>query len=107
MKARPEYSLLCLQISREDAQAFARENRIHYMEASAKNRYNVDEAFLELVQIIRYSPVFCLHFSLLHLLNSSLLFSHIAFFMFFFMSKPERYSGLSTSQGFRPKIALH
>lgn len=40
-------------ISREDAQAFARENRIHYMEASAKNRYNVDEAFMELVQIIR------------------------------------------------------
>lgn len=40
-------------ISREDAQAFARENRIHYMEASAKNRYNVDEVFLELVQIIR------------------------------------------------------
>ncbi|XP_039972789.1 ras-related protein R-Ras [Xiphias gladius] len=40
-------------ISREDAQAFARENRINYMEASAKNRYNVDEAFLELVQIIR------------------------------------------------------
>lgn len=26
------------------------------MEASAKNRYNVDEAFLELVHIIRYSP---------------------------------------------------
>lgn len=44
-----------MQISREDAQAFARENRIHYMEASAKNRYNVDEAFLELVHIIRYS----------------------------------------------------
>lgn len=40
-------------ISREDAQAFARENRIHYMESSAKNRYNVDEVFLELVQIIR------------------------------------------------------
>uniref|UniRef100_A0A3Q1EZM1 RAS related n=2 Tax=Acanthochromis polyacanthus TaxID=80966 RepID=A0A3Q1EZM1_9TELE len=40
-------------ISREDAQAFARENRIYYMEASAKNRYNVDEAFLELVRIIR------------------------------------------------------
>uniref|UniRef100_A0A087XSV8 RAS related n=2 Tax=Poecilia TaxID=8080 RepID=A0A087XSV8_POEFO len=40
-------------ISREDAQAFARENKIHYMEASAKNRYNVDEAFMELVQIIR------------------------------------------------------
>lgn len=55
LKAGPGYCLLCLQISREDAQAFARENRIHYMEASAKNRYNVDEAFLELVQIIRYS----------------------------------------------------
>ncbi|XP_061557081.1 ras-related protein R-Ras [Phyllopteryx taeniolatus] len=40
-------------ISREDAQAFARENRIHYMEASAKNRYNVDEAFMELVRIVR------------------------------------------------------
>uniref|UniRef100_A0A3Q2QZ13 RAS related n=1 Tax=Fundulus heteroclitus TaxID=8078 RepID=A0A3Q2QZ13_FUNHE len=40
-------------ISREDAQAFARENTIHYMEASAKNRYNVDEAFMELVKIIR------------------------------------------------------
>ncbi|KAF7646430.1 hypothetical protein LDENG_00188050 [Lucifuga dentata] len=40
-------------ISQEDAQAFARENRIHYMEASAKKRYNVDEAFLELVRIIR------------------------------------------------------
>ncbi|XP_029696918.1 ras-related protein R-Ras2-like isoform X3 [Takifugu rubripes] len=41
-------------ISGDDAQAFARENRIHYMEASAKNRCNVDEAFLELVKIIRY-----------------------------------------------------
>ncbi|KAM9393249.1 ras-related protein R-Ras [Pholidichthys leucotaenia] len=41
------------EVSREDAQAFARENRIHYMEASAKNRINVDETFLELVLIIR------------------------------------------------------
>ncbi|XP_029014793.1 ras-related protein R-Ras [Betta splendens] len=40
-------------ITREEGQAFARENRIHYMEASAKNRYNVDEAFLEVVRIIR------------------------------------------------------
>lgn len=40
-------------IPRDDAQAFASENRIHYMEASAKNRYNVDESFLELVRIIR------------------------------------------------------
>lgn len=44
-----------MQISSEDAQAFARENRIHYMEASAKNRYNVDEVFLKLVHIIRWS----------------------------------------------------
>uniref|UniRef100_A0A8C9YQM1 RAS related n=1 Tax=Sander lucioperca TaxID=283035 RepID=A0A8C9YQM1_SANLU len=40
-------------ISREEAQAFTREHRIHYMEASAKNRYNVDESFFELVKIIR------------------------------------------------------
>ncbi|KAJ8347307.1 hypothetical protein SKAU_G00287080 [Synaphobranchus kaupii] len=40
-------------ISIEEAQAFARENRIHYMESSAKNRYNVDEAFLEVVRAIR------------------------------------------------------
>ncbi|KAG5279958.1 hypothetical protein AALO_G00083410 [Alosa alosa] len=40
-------------ISREEAQAFARENRIYYMESSAKNRYNVDEAFLEVVRAIR------------------------------------------------------
>ena len=42
-----------MQISREEAQAFVRENRIHYMESSAKNRYNVDEAFLEVVRAIR------------------------------------------------------
>ncbi|TNM94280.1 hypothetical protein fugu_002456 [Takifugu bimaculatus] len=44
-------------ISGDDAQAFARENRIHYMEASAKNRCNVDEAFLELVKIIRINLI--------------------------------------------------
>lgn len=42
-----------VKISREEAQGFAREHRIHYMEASAKNRYNVDEAFLEVVRAIR------------------------------------------------------
>lgn len=85
MKARPGYSLLCLQISREDAQAFARENRIHYMEASAKNRYNVDEAFLELVQIIRYIPVFCIHFSLLQFYTKfiSAFFTHCLFYMYY------------------------
>ncbi|KAL7860802.1 hypothetical protein AOLI_G00171510 [Acnodon oligacanthus] len=40
-------------ITREEAMAFARENRIHYMESSAKNRHNVDEAFLEVVRAIR------------------------------------------------------
>ncbi|KAI4872628.1 hypothetical protein NFI96_024593 [Prochilodus magdalenae] len=40
-------------ISKEEAMAFARENRIHYMESSAKNRHNVDEAFLEVVRAIR------------------------------------------------------
>ena len=45
--------LSSLQISRDESQGFAREHRIHYMEASAKNRYNVDEAFLEVVRAIR------------------------------------------------------
>ncbi|TSQ24027.1 AP-2 complex subunit alpha-1 [Bagarius yarrelli] len=40
-------------VSREEAMSFAKENRIHYMESSAKNRYNVDEAFLEVVRAIR------------------------------------------------------
>lgn len=35
------------------------------MEASAKNRFNVDEAFLELVHIIRYSP-YLYEFVLVH-----------------------------------------
>ncbi|GAA6073147.1 ras-related protein R-Ras, partial [Tachysurus ichikawai] len=39
-------------VSREEAMSFAKENRIHYMESSAKNRYNVDEAFLEVVRAI-------------------------------------------------------
>ncbi|XP_060758319.1 ras-related protein R-Ras [Neoarius graeffei] len=40
-------------VSKEEAMSFAKENRIHYMESSAKNRYNVDEAFLEVVRAIR------------------------------------------------------
>lgn len=43
-----------IQISRDEAMSFARENRIHYMESSAKNRHNVDEAFMEVVRAIRY-----------------------------------------------------
>ncbi|XP_043915262.1 ras-related protein R-Ras2-like isoform X2 [Protopterus annectens] len=41
------------QITKEEAQSFARENRIPYMEASAKLRFNVDESFHELVRAIR------------------------------------------------------
>ncbi|XP_040452528.1 LOW QUALITY PROTEIN: ras-related protein R-Ras-like [Falco naumanni] len=40
------------QVPREEAQAFARQNRLHYLEASAKAQLNVDEAFHELVRAI-------------------------------------------------------
>ncbi|XP_055556361.1 LOW QUALITY PROTEIN: ras-related protein R-Ras-like, partial [Falco cherrug] len=42
------------QVPREEAQAFARQNRLHYLEASAKAQLNVDEAFHELVRAIRH-----------------------------------------------------
>lgn len=41
------------QVPEEEALHFARENRIPYMEASAKIRFNVDESFHELVRAIR------------------------------------------------------
>ncbi|XP_030051290.1 ras-related protein R-Ras [Microcaecilia unicolor] len=41
------------QVSKEEVMSFARENRIPYMEASAKIRLNVDESFCELVRAIR------------------------------------------------------
>ncbi|XP_034271273.1 ras-related protein R-Ras [Pantherophis guttatus] len=41
------------QVTEEEALYFARENRIPYMEASAKVRFNVDESFYELVRAIR------------------------------------------------------
>nr|XP_033816993.1 ras-related protein R-Ras isoform X2 [Geotrypetes seraphini] len=40
------------QVSKEEVMSFARENRIPYMEASAKIRLNVDESFYELVRAI-------------------------------------------------------
>ncbi|XP_028669432.1 ras-related protein R-Ras [Erpetoichthys calabaricus] len=40
-------------ITREEAEHFAKENRIVYMESSAKIRQNVDEAFHEVVKAIR------------------------------------------------------
>uniref|UniRef100_A0A8D2IXS7 RAS related n=1 Tax=Varanus komodoensis TaxID=61221 RepID=A0A8D2IXS7_VARKO len=41
------------QVPKEEALSFARENRIPYMEASAKIRLNVDDSFYELVRAIR------------------------------------------------------
>lgn len=41
------------QVPKDEALSFARENRIPYMEASAKLRLNVDESFYELVRAIR------------------------------------------------------
>ncbi|CAM4618710.1 unnamed protein product [Lepidochelys kempii] len=41
------------QVPKEEALAFAQENRIPYMEASAKIRLNVDESFHEVVRAIR------------------------------------------------------
>ncbi|XP_053908284.1 ras-related protein R-Ras [Cuculus canorus] len=41
------------QVPREEAEAFARQRRLRYLEASAKTRLNVDEAFEEVVRAIR------------------------------------------------------
>ncbi|XP_024078171.1 ras-related protein R-Ras-like, partial [Terrapene carolina triunguis] len=45
--------ILPLQVPKEEALAFAQENHIPYMEASAKIRLNVDESFHEVVRAIR------------------------------------------------------
>ncbi|XP_067992803.1 uncharacterized protein [Melanerpes formicivorus] len=41
------------QVSREEAQAFARQHRLRYLETSAKTQLNVEEAFQELVRAVR------------------------------------------------------
>lgn len=41
------------QVSQEEAESFSRENRILYMESSAKLRQNVDEAFHQVTRAIR------------------------------------------------------
>lgn len=57
------FVISCVQIPKEEAQAFARENRIHYMESSAKSRLNVDEAYFEVVRAIRWRyDAVCLFF---------------------------------------------
>uniref|UniRef100_S4R683 RAS related 2 n=1 Tax=Petromyzon marinus TaxID=7757 RepID=S4R683_PETMA len=45
--------LLLLQVTQEEGQQLARSLKIPYMEASAKVRLNVDQAFHELVRVIR------------------------------------------------------
>lgn len=57
-----------LQVSQEEGQQLARQLKVTYMEASAKIRMNVDQAFHELVRVIRCVPV------ILYLLNLSLAF---------------------------------
>ena len=42
-----------LQVSQMDAQNLSRQLKIPYIECSAKHRMNVDQAFHELVRIVR------------------------------------------------------
>uniref|UniRef100_V9LEK4 Ras-related protein R-Ras2-like protein n=1 Tax=Callorhinchus milii TaxID=7868 RepID=V9LEK4_CALMI len=41
------------QVTKEEAEGLARQLKVTYMEASAKIRFNVDQAFHELVRVIR------------------------------------------------------
>lgn len=44
---------VCPQVTQEEGQQLARQLKVTYMEASAKIRMNVDQAFHELVRVIR------------------------------------------------------
>lgn len=44
---------ILLQVTQEEGQQLARQLKVTYMEASAKIRMNVDQAFHELVRVIR------------------------------------------------------
>lgn len=46
-------SVLLPQVTQEEGQQLARQLKVTYMEASAKIRMNVDQAFHELVRVIR------------------------------------------------------
>lgn len=48
------YDRCLLQVTQEEGQQLARQLKVTYMEASAKIRLNVDQAFHELVRVIRY-----------------------------------------------------
>lgn len=45
--------VLLFQVTQEEGQQLARQLKVTYMEASAKIRMNVDQAFHELVRVIR------------------------------------------------------
>jgi len=49
----PQTQLLEFQVTQEEGQQLARQLKVTYMEASAKIRMNVDQAFHELVRVIR------------------------------------------------------
>ena len=49
----PQTQLLKFQVTQEEGQQLARQLKVTYMEASAKIRMNVDQAFHELVRVIR------------------------------------------------------
>ncbi|KAL4829270.1 hypothetical protein H8958_000244 [Nasalis larvatus] len=51
------------QVTQEEGQQLARQLKVTYMEASAKIRMNVDQAFHELVRVIRTHPLKQLHSS--------------------------------------------
>lgn len=49
----PQIQPLGFQVTQEEGQQLARQLKVTYMEASAKMRMNVDQAFHELVRVIR------------------------------------------------------
>ncbi|POI34652.1 hypothetical protein CIB84_001596, partial [Bambusicola thoracicus] len=54
------------QVTQEEGQQLARQLKVTYMEASAKIRLNVDQAFHELVRVISFvsvaKTVYCIYF---------------------------------------------
>lgn len=57
-------SFLLPQVTQEEGQQLARQLKVTYMEASAKIRMNVDQAFHELVKVIR-SVIYKCNFDIL------------------------------------------
>ena len=49
----PSMISLCLKVSRQECENMAKQLKTPFIECSAKNRMNVDQAFYELVRLIR------------------------------------------------------